>query len=202
MTKELKTKRVIETTIRDPEYLFNNLLLYLSGQLSDGYWENDYWHEEFWNYLDIYTTDEKRASKRHLVVEVSKKPTWDGVTNIFSSMTDEEVIHYIGEVLEEAYEVASSVFTKVYAGVAREYISYEDDIDNVVKTLKEYKHVEIPSNCTDMSIELNIDKLRKTMKKTYPEIDIKSMSNEDLIDMLFKKQLKVFGIKAKKTKGV
>lgn len=109
-----KLARTIITNISDPNYNKNNILHHLSAQLSDGYWENE---ENF--YFD--------TQNNKLIIKVKAKPTWPNVKDIFSDKSDVEIIHYIGEVLEDCYSLAPSVFR------------FDDIIvENTVNELKNY----------------------------------------------------------------
>lgn len=117
-------RRIIVTNIIDNHFDIHNLLHFLSGQLSDGYWENDNgYYEEFWNWLNFDVVS------NHLVVKVSSKPTWDNVKDIFSNKTDDEVVRYVGKVLENCYDDATSLF---------ERFGYGEEILDVVNNLKNY----------------------------------------------------------------
>lgn len=131
-----------KTNICDKDYKIANLLNHLSSQLSDGYWENTNWHNEFWNYLSISTINSKDENKRFLQVKIDKTPIWKGVKDIFSTMSNEEVIHYIGEVLEEVFEdygYVNGIFNNIWVGNVNgkeKFISYMDIVPNVINKLK------------------------------------------------------------------
>ena len=67
--------------------------------------------------------------KDFLIVKVKSKPTWPGIKDIFSNKTDEEVIHYIGDVLEDCYDLCPSLF---------ESFGYGDVVEDVIKELLNY----------------------------------------------------------------
>lgn len=166
--------RIIKTNICDKDYKIANLLNHLSSQLSDGYWENTNWHNEFWNYLSISTINSKDENKRFLQVKIDKTPIWKGVKDIFSTMSNEEVIHYIGEVLEEVFEdygYVNGIFNNIWVGNVNgkeKFISYMDIVPNVINKLKNYKEDDISwqeeiknivnKGCTDSDIENYIEK--------------------------------------------
>lgn len=166
--------RIIKTNINDKDYKIVNLLNHLSSQLSDGYWEDTNWHNEFWNYLSISTPNSNDENKRFLKVIINKYPIWKGVKDIFSTMSNEEVIHYIGEVLEEVFEDfgnVNGVFNKIWVGTINgkaKYISYVDIVPDIINKLKNYKYDNtcwreeikniVNKGCSDSDIEDYIKK--------------------------------------------
>lgn len=112
--------RVIDTGIKNKR--FRELLNHLSVQLSDGYWENEEgYFEEYWNWLDFKDYNDS------LQIIVRSKPTWDYCLDIFSRMSDIEIVHYVANTLDSCYDDASGVFTE-----------YIDIIDEVISTLLSY----------------------------------------------------------------
>lgn len=117
-------RRVIVTNVVDKDFSINRLLHFLGRQLSDGYWENEAgYYEEFWNWLnfDVVCND--------LIVKVSSKPIWSKAEDIFSNKTDDEVVRYVGKVLEDCYEEETSLF---------ERFGYGGEVLDVVNILKNY----------------------------------------------------------------
>lgn len=122
--KNKRKERIILTNIRDENSLKNNLLYFLSAQLSDGYWENEKgFFEEFWNWLRF------DVKKDNLVIKVKNNPTWEDVKDIFSDKTDNEVVHYIGEVLDYCYDESPFLF---------ERFGYGEEIKEIINELKNY----------------------------------------------------------------
>lgn len=81
------------------------ILINLSAQLSDGEWENTTdFYEELWNWLEFTN------KKNKVIITVKNRPTWKGTKDIFSKMSDQEVIKYIAEVLEDCYDECPSAF--------------------------------------------------------------------------------------------
>lgn len=121
--KKLKNKnRIIQTNILDMTGKKQNLLCELSVQLADGYWEGEEnFYKEFWNWLKFDEDD------YHLVIIVKPYPTWEDTNDIFINKTDEEVIHYVGEVLENCYDEAPHIFS-----------DYEDIVEATIQKLKNY----------------------------------------------------------------
>ena len=105
----------------DFSYDVNILLNHFSSQLSDGYWENSggEWSTDinnnycapYWNYLE-FKTKFPTFEKAYIEITVKSEPTHKDCINIFSSMTDEEVVNYIIESLKDAYDEASYAFHK------------------------------------------------------------------------------------------
>lgn len=123
--KEKKKTRIIVTNIQDKDYFKKNLLYFLSSQLSDGYWENEpNFYEEYWNWLKF------DVQKGSLVIKISSKPIWSGVADIFFDKTDEEVVRYIGEVLENCYDLCFSIFER--------FDYTQEDIENFINELKNF----------------------------------------------------------------
>ena len=118
MAKKKKEDRIILINTDFPYYV-DMLLHHFSGQLSDGYWENsggewstdinDNYCAPYWNYLNFkmkYPTCERA----YIEITIKAEPTYKECKDIFSSMTDEEVMNYIIESLKEAYDEAPYAF--------------------------------------------------------------------------------------------
>lgn len=127
------------------DYLGNKskLLSALSVQLSDGYWENEEnFFTELWNWLEFET------EKDILYIKVKKYPTWEGTKDIFSDMSDEAVVRYVGNALDTAYGEAPKVFNNrsiIY------FDSFTDDfILNVIKELSNFglDNIDYKSQCS------------------------------------------------------
>lgn len=135
-----KSNRIIITNIKDFEIngslIYNYLLHHTSVQLSDGYWEGQEdqwghgWHEEFWEWLEFEATKDD-----YLIIKVKGKPIWSA-KNIFSKMSDEEVIHYVGKVLNDCYEDCSSVYYNV---LKLDHTLMDSLITDCIKNLLTYK---------------------------------------------------------------
>lgn len=103
----------------DFAYYVECLLGHFSIQLSDGYWENSggEWSTDinnnycapYWNYLQ-FTTKYPTYERPYIAITIKAKPTYEECEDIFSSMTDEEVMNYIIANLEEAYDEAPCAF--------------------------------------------------------------------------------------------
>lgn len=153
--------------------LCNNVLLSLSAQLSDGYWENDEgFYEEFWNWLQFDTT------KDCLIIKVKAKPTWKGTDDIFSGKKDSWVIGYVSEVLETCFDEAPHCFHKLVGGV---YV--EEEVKKVLDILNDAqswymneeeilktKEVRVYLTQTDLfNIEMAIDEVLWKLSDTNSE---------------------------------
>lgn len=86
-----------------------SLLVWVSDQLSDGYWEErkDF-YSEFWNCFDFY-----EYSEDEFEIIVKGKPTYDRYsteTNKFLSMSDEDVCNHIRSVVFDLMDRYDYVF--------------------------------------------------------------------------------------------
>lgn len=169
-----KPNRIIITNIKDLEIngslIYNYLLHYTSVQLSDGYWESNEdnwghgWHEEFWEWLEFDATKDD-----YLIIKVKGKPTWSA-KDIFSKMSDEEVIHYVGKVLNDCYEDCSSVYYNV---LKLDHTSMDSLITGCIKNLLTYK-------ANDVIIKLEL------IKSEIEGLEIKNVTDfkKAVIDLL------------------
>lgn len=86
-----------------------SLLMWVSDQLSDGYWEsNEGFHGEFWNCFNFYEYDDDEFE-----IIVKGKPTYDWYrteTNKFLAMSDEDVCNYIRSVVIDLMDRYDYVF--------------------------------------------------------------------------------------------
>lgn len=119
MTKKKKEDRII---LIDANFIcyIENLLRCFSSQLSDGYWENsggewstdinDNYCAPYWNYLEFKTKYPMGSKRPYLTITIKTEPIYKECEDIYSSMTDKEVMNYIIENLEEAYNEAPCAF--------------------------------------------------------------------------------------------
>lgn len=86
-----------------------SLLMWVSDQLSDGYWEGDEgFYGEFWNCFDFYEYNDNEFE-----IIVKGKPTYDRYsieTNKFLSMSDEDVCNHIKSVVLDLMDRYDYVF--------------------------------------------------------------------------------------------
>ena len=86
-----------------------SLLVWVSDQLSDGYWEGeDGFYGEFWNCFDFYEYNDDKFE-----IIVKGKPTYDQYsteTNKFLSMSDKNVCDYIRSVVFDLMDDYIHVF--------------------------------------------------------------------------------------------
>ena len=86
-----------------------SLLMWVSDQLSDGYWEsNEGFHGEFWNCFNFHEVNDDEFE-----IIVKGKPTYDWYsteTNRFLSMSDEDVCNHIRSVVIDLMDDYTHVF--------------------------------------------------------------------------------------------
>lgn len=100
--------REIDTYISCSDHRINNLLVGVASQLADGYWENESYYDEFFTFLDF------DYDSGTLIVKVKSGPDKYSFTkNIFDEMSDTEVIHYVGMVVEDCYIDHESLYPLV-----------------------------------------------------------------------------------------
>lgn len=94
------------------------LLIWVSVQLSDGYWEGEEdFHGEYWNCLD-FDCKSSTAERDKIVIIVKGEPTYVDHrkdTQKFLAMTEKEVCDYVKETVFSLIEDYDYVFGKEYS---------------------------------------------------------------------------------------